>query len=165
MEDPRDKTRIESMETSFNSKVLWLLAALCMVPVCRAATDGSPAPVDLRRGDQVAHASGQANKLLANIGATGFERSVGRFDNPSYRAPQSKPAAIELAPQSEQDAVRAELGNLSWQSRAKTVEEAGRRFHQEGIPLAHLWQSTSSSVSLGLNPDRKPGIWFVKRFP
>lgn len=41
-----------------------------------------------------------------------------------------------------------------------TVEDAVRRFHQEGLSIAHLWQTGSTTLSLGLSPRGKPGLWF-----
>jgi hypothetical protein len=165
MEYPDAETKLCSMETLSHSKVLWVLAALCAVPVCRAATEGSTNPYESRRVEPIAHPTGSTQKFLSAIGSSNFENAAGRFNEHSYEASATKPAAFVSVPESTRDAVRAELDNLSWQTRAKTLEEAGKRFHQEGIPLTHLWQSSSSSLSLGINPDRKPGIWFVKRFP
>jgi hypothetical protein len=35
-----------------------------------------------------------------------------------------------------------------------------RRAHREGLPVARLWHSQSTLISLGLNPHGKPGLWF-----
>jgi hypothetical protein len=114
---------------------------------------------------QSAHQSGQAQRLLPNFGATNFENSVGRSAAANQQVPGDKAQARGSPAQLQPDAVRAAFANLSWQSRSKTLEETGRRFHQEGIALTHLWQGNASSVSIGINPDRKPGLWFIKRFP
>ena len=45
------------------------------------------------------------------------------------------------------------------------AEELTRRFHREGLPLARLWNSRSATVSLGLNPRGKPGIWLIQKLP
>jgi hypothetical protein len=165
MEVRRVEFRISSMETLSNSKVAGVLVLLCAVPICGAAADNTAELAVPGRAYQSAHQSAQARKLLPNIGATNFENSVGRSPVPNYQIPGDKTPANESSAQSESDAVHAAFANLNWQSRSKTVEETGRRFHQEGIPLTHLWQGTSSSVSIGINPDRKPGLWFSKRFP
>ena len=43
---------------------------------------------------------------------------------------------------------------------AGTAEDAVRRFHQEGLSVARLWQSGSTTLSLGLSPKGRPGLWF-----
>lgn len=37
-----------------------------------------------------------------------------------------------------------------------------RRVHQEGLPIARLFQSKSASLSVGLNSRGKPGLWFTQ---
>lgn len=165
MEAGHGDLRILSMEALSNSKVAWLVTLLCAVSVCHAATDAAAASAAPRRADQGAHPSGQTRKLLSNLGTATVENSFGRSDERKLNAPVFRAPESAAPPQSEPDAVHAALANLSWQSRAKMLEETGRRFHQEGLPLTHLWQSSSSSLSIGINPDRKPGLWFVKRFP
>jgi len=49
--------------------------------------------------------------------------------------------------------------------RPKTLEDIARRFHREGLPIARLWQTDSTALSLGLNNRGKPGLWFVKKLP
>lgn len=164
MEDGHGNPKIPSMEALSNSKVAWLLTVLCAVSVCHAATDASAGSAVPRRADPGDHPSGQSRKLLSNMGATTFESSLGRSgERTPGPAPKAPSSAAPLP--SEPDAVHAAFANLNWQSRAKILEETGRRFHQEGLPVTHLWQGNSSSLSIGINPDRKPGLWFVKRFP
>jgi hypothetical protein len=43
------------------------------------------------------------------------------------------------------------------------VEELARRVHQEGLPVARLWQNNAALVSLGLNQKGKPGLWIVQK--
>lgn len=43
------------------------------------------------------------------------------------------------------------------------VEEFARRVHQEGLPVARLWQNKSALLSLGLNQKGKPGLWIVQK--
>jgi hypothetical protein len=152
------------MATFSNRKLPWLLMVVLAVPICRAASDGSAGSELTRRADQAIHQYGQARKVLSNLGVPTLEASAvtsseRRFNGTGSTAPN------ETLPQYEPDAVHAALANLNWQSRGKTMEEAARHFHQEGLPVKHLWQSSSSSLSVGINPDRKPGLWFVKRFP
>jgi hypothetical protein len=43
------------------------------------------------------------------------------------------------------------------------AEEIVRRVHREGLPLARLWESHSTLVSLGLNGRGKPGLWLIQK--
>jgi hypothetical protein len=43
------------------------------------------------------------------------------------------------------------------------TEELVRRVHQEGLPVARLWESHSALVSLGLNQKGKPGLWLIQK--
>jgi hypothetical protein len=38
-----------------------------------------------------------------------------------------------------------------------------RRVHQEGLPVARLWETKSSLLSIGLNQKGKPGLWLIKK--
>jgi hypothetical protein len=165
MEDGLANPRIQFMQSLSNSKVAWLLTLLCAVPIGYAATDGSAGSAIPKRADQIAHQSGQARKLLSNPGGTAFENTLERPDQRRLNGSVYKAPGNEVASTSEPDAVHAALANLTWQSRDRALQDAARHFHQEGLPLTHLWQSNSSSVSIGINPERKPGLWFVKRFP
>jgi hypothetical protein len=148
-----------------NSWPLTLLCLFCAVQVCRAAADPSAAAVVAIRADQSGHESGQTRKLLMSLGSVKSEIFSGRYTDRPAKSFGFDASAANLRSEAEVDAVRAPLANLNWVSRRKTLEEAGRRFHQEGLPLAHLWQSNSSDLSFGINPDKKPGLWFVKRLP
>ena len=44
-----------------------------------------------------------------------------------------------------------------------TIQEFVRRVHQEGLPLARLYEGRSALVHLGLNPKGKPGLWLVQK--
>jgi len=44
-----------------------------------------------------------------------------------------------------------------------SVEGLARRVHQEGLPLARLWENKSALVSLGLNQRGKPGLWITQK--
>ena len=41
------------------------------------------------------------------------------------------------------------------------LENLVRRAHREGLPVARLWRSQSTTLSIGLNPHGKPGLWFT----
>jgi hypothetical protein len=38
-----------------------------------------------------------------------------------------------------------------------------RRIHQEGLPIARLWESKSALLSIGLNQRGKPGLWLTQK--
>jgi hypothetical protein len=38
-----------------------------------------------------------------------------------------------------------------------------RRVHQEGVPVARLWESRSALLSIGLNQQGKPGVWLIQK--
>jgi len=54
---------------------------------------------------------------------------------------------------------------LSFQemSPAQILAQRIQRIHREGLPIAHLWESQSAALSIGLNQRGKPGLWFTQR--
>jgi hypothetical protein len=54
------------------------------------------------------------------------------------------------------------LGAQSVRARP-TVQEFVRRVHQEGLPVARIFEGKSALVHLGLNPKGKPGLWLVQK--
>ena len=42
-------------------------------------------------------------------------------------------------------------------------EILARRIHQEGLPVARLWESKSAFLNLGLNQRGKPGLWLIQK--
>ncbi len=54
---------------------------------------------------------------------------------------------------------------LSFQemSQGQVIAQRIRRMHREGLPIAHLWESNSAALSIGLNQRGKPGLWFTQR--
>lgn len=44
-----------------------------------------------------------------------------------------------------------------------TLQEFVRRVHQEGLPVARLFEGKSALVHLGLSPKGKPGLWLVQK--
>ncbi len=53
------------------------------------------------------------------------------------------------------------LNEANWRMMSP-AEGLVHRVHREGVPLARLWQSESSLLSIGLNPHGRPGVWFTK---
>lgn len=43
------------------------------------------------------------------------------------------------------------------------METMVHNFHQEGLPVAKLFQNNTSLVHIGLNPKGKPGLWVVHK--
>jgi len=43
------------------------------------------------------------------------------------------------------------------------LREMARRFHEEGVPFARLWENKSALVSLGLSQRGKPGLWIIQK--
>ena len=43
------------------------------------------------------------------------------------------------------------------------AEAFARRVHKEGLPVARLWETHSTLVSIGLNPKGKPGLWLIQK--
>ena len=53
-------------------------------------------------------------------------------------------------------------GDLSFRTMSQ-AEIFARRVHQEGLPVARLWESHSALLSIGLNQKGKPGLWFTQK--
>jgi hypothetical protein len=58
-----------------------------------------------------------------------------------------------------------QAGSLQAGSLKERTEEIAHRFKSEGLPVARLWQTNSSLISLGLNNKGKPGLWLTKKLP
>jgi hypothetical protein len=43
------------------------------------------------------------------------------------------------------------------------AEIFARRVHQEGLPVARLWENRTALVSVGLNQRGKPGLWLIQK--
>ena len=78
------------------------------------------------------------------------ERSFGAF--PSRRQ--------SVGPQ--ESAQLPALGSDAARTRP-TVQEFVRRVHQEGLPVARIFEGKSALVHLGLSPKGKPGLWLVQK--
>ena len=44
-----------------------------------------------------------------------------------------------------------------------TLQEFVHRVHQEGLPVARIFEGKSALVHLGLSPKGKPGLWLVQK--
>jgi len=53
--------------------------------------------------------------------------------------------------------------NFQEMSQAQILAHRIQRMHREGLPIAHLWESQSAALSIGLNQRGKPGLWFTQR--
>jgi hypothetical protein len=81
---------------------------------------------------------------------------------PSRFAPPARTAAQEPAGEPNR------LNGLESPSPERVVSPAAqfaRRVQREGLPLAHLWQSKSALLSIGLNAKGKPGLWLTQKIP
>jgi hypothetical protein len=56
----------------------------------------------------------------------------------------------------------ADTGELSFRTMGQ-AEIFARRIHQEGLPVARLWESKSALLSIGLNQKGKPGLWLTQK--
>ena len=54
------------------------------------------------------------------------------------------------------------IGPLNFQVMSQ-AEIFARRVHQEGLPIARLFESKSALLSIGLNKRGKPGLWFTQK--
>jgi hypothetical protein len=82
--------------------------------------------------------------------ASNSERNLGAF--PSRRQSVGPQETVQL-PALGSDAVRAR----------PTLQEFVRRVHQEGLPVARIFEGKSALVHLGLSPKGKPGLWLVQK--
>jgi hypothetical protein len=55
------------------------------------------------------------------------------------------------------------LAELSMTKSMSPAEAFARRVHQEGLPVARLWETRSALVSVGLNQKGKPGLWLIQK--
>jgi hypothetical protein len=66
------------------------------------------------------------------------------------------------AAQSE-DKTTATLAGISMAKPMSSAEAFTRRVHQEGLPVARLFETKSALVSVGLNQKGKPGLWLIQK--
>jgi hypothetical protein len=108
---------------------------------------------------------------LSHGASKGQERALPRLD---LRLPSQAPASEpgHAAPSSNH---RLFAGESPFRSDGHTASQAPsghimspmesvvHNFHQEGLPLARLFQNSNSLVQVGLNPKGKPGLWVVHK--
>jgi hypothetical protein len=85
-------------------------------------------------------------------GASGAEKSPNAFPSIAHRQSLSQPEQVEPPA----------LGSDGMHARP-TIQEFVHRVHQEGLPVARLFETKSALVHLGLNPKGKPGLWLVQK--
>jgi len=51
------------------------------------------------------------------------------------------------------------------QRNSASPESLARRVHNEGLPLARLWENHAVLISLGVNPKGKMGLWLIQKMP
>jgi hypothetical protein len=134
-----------------NSKIKAFVAleisALCLLASAAFAAppQGRPQPVqpaqhlDLRLPSHAAEA-GNAN-----------EKSLSAF-----------PSAHRQNPSQEQRVELPTLGANGMGARP-TIQEYVHKVHQEGLPVARLFETKSALLHLGLSPRGKPGLWLVQK--
>lgn len=57
----------------------------------------------------------------------------------------------------------ASLAEVSMTKPMSPAETFARRVHQEGLPVARLWETRSALVSVGLNQKGKLGLWLIQK--
>ena len=57
----------------------------------------------------------------------------------------------------------AEAASFQQMSPAQLIAQRMQRLHREGLPIAHLWESKSAALNIGLNQRGRPGLWFTQR--
>jgi hypothetical protein len=95
-----------------------------------------------------------APTLHAGATASGSDDFL-RIERPAH-------AAVDFGAQAHSAALGLGINDANF--RASTpVDRFVARVRREGLPIARLWQSESSLVSIGFNQRGKPGLWFTKR--
>jgi hypothetical protein len=86
-------------------------------------------------------------------------RASETFPSTTHRLDLGQP---DLAPDNRVQARVLPIGELNFRVMSQ-AEIFARRVHQEGLPIARLFQSKSASLSIGLNKRGKPGLWFTQK--
>ena len=68
----------------------------------------------------------------------------------------------DLAADNRSQARALGIGELNFRVMSQ-AQIFARRVHQEGLPVAHLFESKSALLSIGLNKRGKPGLWFTQK--
>jgi hypothetical protein len=105
--------------------------------------------LDLRPPRESFSAISQGSAALASepFPSTNHHWDLGRSDHASDNRIQRPALAI---------------GDLNFRTMSQ-AEIFARRVHQEGLPVARLFQSKSALLSIGLNKKGKPGLWFSQQ--
>jgi hypothetical protein len=123
----------------------------------------------------LAHAEPPLQKVSAALMARGSkapERAAPRLDLRPPSALQANEQAV--AADAPEGGRRLFNGESLFRSNARDPAETpghimspmqnlAHNFRQEGLPIAKLFQNSSSLVSVGLNPKGKPGLWVVHK--
>jgi hypothetical protein len=88
---------------------------------------------------------------------------------PALDSPPDVPSYSEAGFPSRPNGLSA-LDSRSERSQAPGLHFQGGRaqqlvdgFRRDGLPLARLWETRSSLLSLGLNQSGKPGLWLIQK--
>jgi hypothetical protein len=123
----------------------------------------------------IAHAEPPLQKVTAAFtqprASKAPERAAPRLD---LRPPSQMQASEPVAAEAPAGAHRLFNGESLFRSDARDSAEASghimspmqnlaHNFRQEGLPVAKLFQNSSSLVHVGLNPKGKPGLWIVHK--
>jgi hypothetical protein len=57
----------------------------------------------------------------------------------------------------------ADAVSVQEKSQAQIITQRIQHIHRDGLAIAHLWESKSSALNIGLNQRGKPGLWFTQR--
>jgi hypothetical protein len=100
----------------------------------------------------------------------GVSPSATRHEGPAARASEPFPSTTRRPDLGQSDPaadnrVQARalgIGDMDFRVMSQ-AETYARRVHQEGLPIAHLFESKSALLSIGLNKRGKPGLWFTQK--
>jgi hypothetical protein len=140
--------------------LLAALLGLCEIAAFNAAYAEPPMQ---KVAAALAHGSNGASK--------GPERGMPRLDlRPPSESPANEPevaaptgghrlfATESLFRSNARTATPAASGHIM-----SPMETMAHNFRQEGLPVARLFQNSTSLVHVGLNPKGKPGLWVVHK--
>ncbi len=132
--------------------------SLCGLGVMSAVIASPPAirdskslpRLDLRPPGVSSATSGAGSRY--SPGHTDFPSSIQRLDLPKTGLGEGEPMP------------RFTLGAGELNFRVRSPAQAfARRVHEEGLPIARLWQSKSAALSIGLSRKGKPGLWLTQK--
>jgi hypothetical protein len=105
-----------------------------------------------------------------DLRSPGVSPSPLKFEGSAARASESFPSAThpldlgqsDFAADNRVQARALGIGELHFRVMSQ-AEIFARRVHQEGLPIARLFESKSALLSIGLNKRGKPGLWFTQK--